>query len=298
MVIPCKDRQLELDRAVQSVLAQTLRALEIVIIDDGSETPLRVPELPFLRLVRQANAGPAAARNKGAALATGDWIALLDSDDVWFPSKLQEQWDLIQKHSAEFCFGNMDMSSWGIKLDYSSWIDDGSSAGLCSHPLDQLVKGCYIPTSTILVRREVFEKVRGFDCQLKFYEDYDLTLRLANHVKVAITNKDVGSYIRCGDSFGRLAKEPIGLEAEAQVLGKVACDATYAPRIRKAAQQRIGEVLFDLAYLHRKRGHPRLCAITTLRAIAHKNRASVKDLKNLLFCFPESLRNRNEAANS
>jgi glycosyltransferase involved in cell wall biosynthesis len=294
VVIPCKDRQPELDRAITSVLDQTLLPHEIIVIDDGSTTPLQVSQLPVIKLVRQANAGPAAARNKGAAIATGDWIALLDSDDLWYPSKLQEQWALIQMYSADFCFGNMDMSSWGISIDYSGWIDGGARSGFSSRALDELVKGCYVPTSSILVRKSIFDEVDGFDCTLKFYEDYDLTLRLANHSRIALTNNYVGKYIRCGDSFGQLAQEPTGLAAEIQVLSKVVDDQSYPDQIRKTADARIGKVLFDISYLYRKRGRPYLSAVTALKSIAHKNGPLWGSVKNLLFCLPDALAKRHD----
>jgi len=91
VVIPARDRVEELERAIASVLAQTDGDFELVIVDDGSTTPLeRVVGCrdSRLRFVRQDNAGPARARNTGMLAARGTFVAFLDSDDTWEPTKL------------------------------------------------------------------------------------------------------------------------------------------------------------------------------------------------------------------
>src|SRR4051794_37728124 len=96
VVIPAKDRIEELERALDSVIAQTERDFEIIVVDDGSEAALepRIGDAhrdPRLRFLRQPNAGPAVARNNGVAAARGELVAFLDSDDTWEPQKLERQ---------------------------------------------------------------------------------------------------------------------------------------------------------------------------------------------------------------
>jgi glycosyltransferase involved in cell wall biosynthesis len=95
VVIPCKDRQLTLERALRSVFAQTFEDFEVIVVDDGSAVPLRAAmfdadaRLQFVR--HEVNQGAAAARNGGIAAARGRFIAFLDSDDIWLPNKLLQQ---------------------------------------------------------------------------------------------------------------------------------------------------------------------------------------------------------------
>ncbi len=87
--------------AVRNVLAQTYRNLEVIVVDDGSKDNTRerlAPYLDRIRYVYQENQGPSAARNTGIRSATGEWVALLDSDDLWHPRKLELQVKYLQAH--------------------------------------------------------------------------------------------------------------------------------------------------------------------------------------------------------
>lgn len=93
-VIPAYNAAGCVGRAIRSVLAQTRPVIEILVIDDGScDDTSSVAERfgPPVRVIRQANAGPSAARNRGAWAARGEWLAFLDADDTWLPPKLERQ---------------------------------------------------------------------------------------------------------------------------------------------------------------------------------------------------------------
>ncbi len=107
VVIPAFNRAGVLLDAVASVLRQTLPAFEIIVVDDGStdDTPRVTASLPPpVRVIRQDNRGVAAARNTGILAARGEWIAFLDSDDIWLPSKLEEQTACVARTGTNFCF--------------------------------------------------------------------------------------------------------------------------------------------------------------------------------------------------
>lgn len=109
MIIPVHDSERYLAEALESVLAQTRPADEIIVVDDGSTDGSAAVVQGFgapVTLVRQANLGPAAARNCGVAQAHGNWLAFLDADDVWLPDKLVRQLAVVQGESPpEMVFG-------------------------------------------------------------------------------------------------------------------------------------------------------------------------------------------------
>src|SRR5437868_13381911 len=104
VVIPLYNKEGQIARAIDSVLAQTLQDFEIVVVDDGSKD--RGPDIvaaygdPRIRLHRQPNGGVSVARNQGVLLATAPTIAFLDGDDAWYPHHLEALWDLRQAYPA------------------------------------------------------------------------------------------------------------------------------------------------------------------------------------------------------
>ena len=101
VIIPTYNRREELIRAVESVLNQTYRGTEVIIVDDGSDVKageiLKNLNGMDLRIIYQANKGPAAARNIGVEESRSEWLAFLDSDDFWHPDKLAKQIDFHKK---------------------------------------------------------------------------------------------------------------------------------------------------------------------------------------------------------
>lgn len=104
VIIPTYNRSQSLHRALQSVYRQTLMPGEIIVVDDGSndgtEQMLR-NEFPEVRYIYQQNRGVSAARNRGIAAASGDWLAFLDSDDQWLPEKLQKQQQALARSQGD-----------------------------------------------------------------------------------------------------------------------------------------------------------------------------------------------------
>ena len=97
VVIPCYNAENKIGQTLESVLNQIHLAAQIIVVDDGSTDDSRyiVSKFPKVTCLSQENKGPAAARNKGVSLASSDWIAFCDSDDVWLPNKLMKQWEWL-----------------------------------------------------------------------------------------------------------------------------------------------------------------------------------------------------------
>ncbi len=186
VVIPTFNRGPELVAAVESVLAQTWPHREVVVVDDGSTDDTASRLRPFqnvIRYVRQENSGVAAARNAGLRMASGAWVAFLDSDDVWSPSKLASQMRCLNEFGqANVCFtdceffGNPEIKGSaferaGLTLASDSFIRDPVDLVLGREP------AFWIQSS--IIRKRLLLELNGFDETLVVVEDTDLIFRLA-----------------------------------------------------------------------------------------------------------------------
>lgn len=197
VVIPTYNRARFLPAAVASVRAQTYPCDEILIVDDGSvdDTPEVVNALGAgVRLIRQANAGPAAARNRGIQEARGTLVAFLDTDDRWLPGKIEAQVDLFLR-MPDLGLACADMSvenGEGVCLVESNFRLRGlyeEFAALGGTPIPnaprRLLELNFVNTSTVLARRDLLQGLGGFDKRLRYGEDLELWLRIAAQRPVA-----------------------------------------------------------------------------------------------------------------
>ena len=177
VIIPTYNRGWIVRDAIDSVFGQTYANFELIVVDDGSTD--RTPQIldaygDRLRVIRQANQGVSAARNRGIGESSGPMIALLDSDDIWLPKKLAVQVDFFKRNPAALICQTEEI-----------WIRNGlrvnpgkrhrKPSGMI---FERSLELCLVSPSAVMVRRELFEKVGLFDESLPACEDYDLWLRV------------------------------------------------------------------------------------------------------------------------
>lgn len=184
VVIPCYNAVAFVSEALNSVLAQSYRGFEVLVINDGSpDTPelerVLEPFLTRIQYIRQANMGPGGARNSGLLQARGEYVAFLDSDDAWEPSFLAEQMRILENDPA-------------LDLVYADALLVGETpfAGLTymeTNPSEGEVTfaslmrlQCSVITSCVIARRSALMDAGMFDCRFYHSEDFDLWLRLAH----------------------------------------------------------------------------------------------------------------------
>lgn len=182
VILPTHNRAKTLRRAIDSVLAQTHRELELIVIDDGStdETPelLASYKDPRLKLFRPGRLGSAAkARNFGLKQARGEFVAFQDSDDVWLIEKLERQLAFAAKHPQT------DMTACGyivFRADNRPPRYHGKELLDPNHDFRSLFRGygSQLSTPAWLVRRERLVQLDGFDESLDMWEDWELSLRI------------------------------------------------------------------------------------------------------------------------
>jgi glycosyltransferase involved in cell wall biosynthesis len=182
VVIPAYNMARYLGDALASVFAQTQPPHEVIVVDDGSTDDIaRVVRqwADRIRYIRQEHAGVSAARNAGIRASVGEYIALLDADDLWAPEKLAEQVPLLIQDSglglvcSDFAVQAPDgtLRPSYFQTSEPKWVD--------GDVFDRVLEGCSIPPSTVVLRRRTVEQVGEFDTTLTVGEDLHLFLRIA-----------------------------------------------------------------------------------------------------------------------
>lgn len=209
VIIPTYNRAHVLKRALDSVLAQTQQAAEIIVVNDASTdgtADLLTLYLNIKVISLSHNKGVSAARNKGIAKAKGDWIALLDSDDEWLPQKLEKQCDVIKQtpdihiiHTNEIWIRNgKRVNAMNKHAKPNGWVYPQSLALCCVSP------------SSILIHRKVFDLCGVFDENLPVCEDYDLWLRCFNQFQVKLLEEPL--LIKYGGHDDQLSRKHWGMD--------------------------------------------------------------------------------------
>ena len=183
IVIPAFNAEKVLPDALESVRTQTHTHFEALIVDDGSTD--RTNEIASkyatddkrFRCLQQSNAGSAIARNTALKQARGQWIAFLDADDVWFPTKLEAQLRLSNEDSgANLLFSNYWIWNDGkdrcLRYSRRREFPEGDL-------VSRLYRGNTFGTSTVMVRRDMMDRVVGMDPELRHVHDWDLWLRIS-----------------------------------------------------------------------------------------------------------------------
>ena len=185
VIIPTYNRAAKVRKAIESVLNQTFSDLEVVVVDDGSSDDtgkiLQETYGDRIRYFAQPNQGASAARNRGLAEARGEWIALLDSDDLWEKEKLEWQFKALERFGAQCgaCytdvrFMNHPETRTMFELAEESYQHEGTM-GINPDVLRVLLRpgraGMVVCTCSLMARADVVAKSGGFDTNLRFGED-------------------------------------------------------------------------------------------------------------------------------
>lgn len=178
VVIPTYDRAALLRKALESVFAQTWTQYEVIVVDDGSTDSTREIIGQWsdrLTYIWQENRGVAEARNRGTSAARGEWIAFLDSDDLWLPEKLARCMERVRRApDTAILFHPMTEID-----DAGNRVRGRSKRAAAGRIVDRLFAHCFVHTPTVVVRRDVLKQAGGFSAELEVCEDYQLWLRIA-----------------------------------------------------------------------------------------------------------------------
>jgi glycosyltransferase involved in cell wall biosynthesis len=231
VIIPAYNQAQFINQAIESVLAQTWSDYEIIVVNDGSTDA--TPQIlagygEQLRVITQPNAGLSAARNSGLAVAQGEFIGLLDADDMWYPDVLATTVAHLTKNPSV----DVVCGAWDLIDETGRTIrppNDPSifQARVRADFLRTIAVGNMVIPSALLLRRKIFDCCGNFDATLKGVEDWDLLIRLAAHGHALdLINAPVLHYRR---HSGCLTRDPQRTEqASRQVLAKLYADERLA----------------------------------------------------------------------
>ena len=209
VIIPTYNRKHTLSRSIGSVISQTIKPLEIIIVDDGSTDGTGdwvSAKYPSVKYIYQKNSGVSSARNNAIQNTKGGWIAFLDSDDEWLPNKLEQQINYIQAHPEYvLCHTN------------EIWIRNGRRVNqMKKHKkfggevFEKCLDICRISPSSALIKKSIFEKIGYFDESLQVCEDYDLWLRITAKYKILFIDEPL--IVKYGGHLDQLSKVNNGIE--------------------------------------------------------------------------------------
>ena len=209
VVIPTLDRRYTLPRTLDSVLNQTLPPDEIIVVDNGSTdgtSSMLKTNYPDVICLQEVKRGVSAARNKGILCANGVWIALLDSDDTWHPSKLEEQLK-----------ANRNKPGHRLIHTDEQWYKRGKRVNqLMKHKkrggyiFKDCLKLCCISPSSALIEKSLFQNIGQFDEDLPVCEDYDLWLRVSAQEPILYVDQPLT--IKYGGHEDQLSKKYWGMD--------------------------------------------------------------------------------------
>ena len=210
VIIPTFNRLSLISRAIDSVLKQTHKPFEIIVVDDGSSDNTSTfikNNYKSVKLIKQKNLGVSKARNVGIKNSSGDWIALLDSDDEWKKNKLEVQIKSLSEYDYySVCHTN------------EIWIRNGTRVNqkkrhqkYGGNIFDKCLDICRISPSSIIFQKNIINEVGWFDENLSICEDYDLWLRITANFKILFIDKPL--IIKYGGHSDQLSKSANGIEA-------------------------------------------------------------------------------------
>lgn len=302
VVIPAYNAAATLPRALDSLLAQTWPAHEIIVVDDGSADATAEVIEQFtqrggettLRYFRQGNAGPSAARNRGVELASGDWIAFLDADDWYYPERLAQHAQMISTDPAlDFLVGSFDyrdnqggllhasMTTSALGRELLARHGPNGLAVIEDEALGRYIVEQFSDTRMLTLPRTTFIELGGFPLELTICEDVVFLLRLCARSRRAGVSCTPGAVYSVHDA-GLIRSNRLRAQTESvrALRGQAERMAQAPAAIRSAWQQMVKGAYLDLAYFLAKQGQRGAAVRSLLHSFAFHPEAA--DMRRLL----------------
>jgi glycosyltransferase involved in cell wall biosynthesis len=263
VVIPTLNSARFAGEAIESVLRQSVPVGEILVVDggstDGTQNLVRAKS-ELVQVLPQEGRGRAGARNTGLRRASGDFIAFLDSDDLWVADKLAVQFDFLREHpEVEFVFGDMANFTGGGSEDVAEILDSEVHDDLRRNPanparmLECLLKVNLIPTSSVLFRKSCLQSVGFMNEQFAHCEDYEYWLRFAANARLGFVARILARRRLHGSNAMNKAYVE-NCEATLELLNEWRKKTDLPADVRRMLSRRVASIRYNLASDLIKRG--------------------------------------------
>lgn len=266
VIIPTYNRGACISQAISSVLAQTFDQFEIIVVDDGSTDNTEAVLQSFgsaIRVLRQKNSGVSNARNAGINAARGEWLAFLDSDDLWMPDKLMIQWNDIRvnptavAHAVDVDIADTEGNVLSL-FELRGRRSEYSENPLRCNPLVEVLD-CNFFTQAVIVRSDVVRRAGLFPASMRIHEDIFFLSRIALEGPFLV-NLNAGVNLRrvssLADTLSSIhLKNPIESHFNrCKLFAALLRDARLSSGERKITRRRLSGARFDLSEAHRQHG--------------------------------------------
>jgi len=192
-IIPTHNRKTMLPDAIESVLGQSLRPMEIVVVDDGSVdgTSRMVKEkYPFVKLIKSQRIGPGPARNAGVEASCGEVIMFLDSDDTWMPNHVDALVNVVNE-GVDVAYG---ITKTRDHVNNTSFMIPEKGKGPSGDCFKKMARWCFLVPSSVAITRKAFNCIGGFH-KYEIGEDWDLFIRLAEKYEFGFTSEVISNRV-------------------------------------------------------------------------------------------------------
>ncbi len=210
VIIPTYNRCDLLKRAINSVIKQTVTPKEIIVVDNGStdQTYQMVSSLfPEINYFIEKKRGVSAARNKGILESKSKWIAFLDSDDTWKPTKLEKQMEFSTFNQDKYRIIHTD-ETWYRNKKFLNQLKKHKKSG--GNIFKNCLQLCCISPSSVVLKKQIFEEYGLFDENLEVCEDYDMWIRITSKEKVGFLDSPL--VLKYGGHSDQLSKKFWGMD--------------------------------------------------------------------------------------
>lgn len=294
VIIPTFNRSRTVPQAVDSVLQQTRRPDEIIVVDDGSTDETASVLAAYegqITVIRQENRGVSAARNRGAAAATSEWLTFLDSDDVWYPHRLAVLTGAIQSVDADVHVGNLVYKGPGYEKELFGLRGlDVPVNGRVMNSGALHVALSYPQLGSVAIRKRRFDAVNGFDETMTIHEDTHLLCRLSLSGTWVLTPEVVAEVRRVQESgpslsSGSRTKAVYSAAMKVKVFDDLVQKAGEKAKELPQISLELSGALFELSQKYFEEGSKSIARQTLLRSAGeHPSvRGWIKILPPLLF---------------
>jgi len=285
VVIPAYNSRAYIPDAIDSVLGQTYRDFEIIIVDDGSSDAigdLIGSRYPDARCLQIEHGGPSRARNTGIRNARGEFIAFLDADDIWLPTKLEKQMEYFERHpdvamvfTENNYFDDSGTIDYSFKLDKRILMKGNVPANIF------LYSG--VATPTVIVRKTVLDEVGYFDEELSIAEDDNLWIRIASKHEIGLIDEILVKVRKNHVSLTRDIVDVIrGVEKNIELLKKkYRC---FDESMQSIIEKKISVIHNNLGYYHFIKNELKSARVEYAKSIRHDPR-NLNSYRYLILSF-------------